>query len=158
MNDYKEVSWFVEKVFQEFQKVVNDENREIISKFWDYAAINRSIPYLCSFSNNGDVLSQWRAYANDGKGLSIGFNKENLKIRQEFPCTHVSSEYSVGLLSVLYDEEKQNHTVLSSTNKKDAHFLKSEESTAFIHFLNDSIDHCKNFSFIPNRKRIKSTQ
>lgn len=30
------------------------------------------------FSTNGDVLSQWRAYANDGKGYVIGFDAKEL--------------------------------------------------------------------------------
>lgn len=29
--------------------------------------------YSCSFSYNGDQLSQWRGYADDGYGVSIGF-------------------------------------------------------------------------------------
>lgn len=28
--------------------------------------------YSCSFSDNGDILSQWRGYADDGYGVSIG--------------------------------------------------------------------------------------
>jgi len=32
-----------------------------------------SSSYITCFSRNGDLLSQWRAYGNDGKGVSIGF-------------------------------------------------------------------------------------
>ena len=28
--------------------------------------------YSCSFSDNGDLLSQWRGYADDGYGVAIG--------------------------------------------------------------------------------------
>lgn len=84
MNDYKEVSWFVDKVYHELGKVVNDENRGVINDFWNHSTINRPLPYLCSFSTNGDMLSQWRAYANDGRGLSIGFNIEKLGIQKSF--------------------------------------------------------------------------
>lgn len=31
------------------------------------------------FSGDGDLLSQWRAYADDGKGISIGFKKSKIK-------------------------------------------------------------------------------
>lgn len=34
---------------------------------------------VCSFSEEGDFLSQWRAYGNDGKGLSIGLNSTLLE-------------------------------------------------------------------------------
>ncbi len=30
-------------------------------------------PFCVSFSSDGDVLSQWRAYTDDGKGFAIGF-------------------------------------------------------------------------------------
>ena len=35
--------------------------------------------YICCFSGDGDLLSQWRAYADDGKGISIGFKKSKIK-------------------------------------------------------------------------------
>jgi len=47
------------------------------------------------FSKNGDVLSQWRAYADDGTGYAIGFSAKEL------------SELPVSLLEVLYSRDKQ---------------------------------------------------
>ena len=35
--------------------------------------------YICCFSGDGDLLSQWRAYADDGKGISIGFKKSQIR-------------------------------------------------------------------------------
>ena len=35
--------------------------------------------YILCFSGDGDLLSQWRAYADDGKGISIGFKKSGIK-------------------------------------------------------------------------------
>lgn len=35
--------------------------------------------YICCFSKKGDLLSQWRAYANDGRGFAIGFDVDILK-------------------------------------------------------------------------------
>lgn len=34
--------------------------------------------YICCFSEKPDILSQWRGYANDGSGVSIGFNRDRL--------------------------------------------------------------------------------
>ncbi|MGF6413968.1 DUF2971 domain-containing protein [Paraburkholderia sp. MM5482-R1] len=34
--------------------------------------------YVACFSTEGDLLSQWRGYANDGMGLSIGFSRDRL--------------------------------------------------------------------------------
>lgn len=44
---------------------------------------------------NGDVLSQWRAYANDGNGYCIGFRAKDIV------------QLPVRPLKVLYDEKKQ---------------------------------------------------
>lgn len=42
------------------------------SKFFD------KLFYIICFSGESDSLSQWAMYADDGKGLAIGFNKKNL--------------------------------------------------------------------------------
>jgi hypothetical protein len=36
-------------------------------------------PTVCSFSRNGDILSQWRAYADGGNGVAIGFGGRTLR-------------------------------------------------------------------------------
>jgi len=47
------------------------------------------------FSKDGDVLSQWRAYADDGAGYAIGFSARDLH------------QLPVSLLEVLYDRQEQ---------------------------------------------------
>jgi hypothetical protein len=32
-------------------------------------------PLICSFSREPDVLSQWRAYADGGSGVAVGFSE-----------------------------------------------------------------------------------
>lgn len=46
--------------------------------------------YVACFSRRGDLLSQWRAYAQDGEGVSIGFDRNNL-----FSCLAAQSEMVV---------------------------------------------------------------
>lgn len=46
--------------------------------------------YVACFSEHGDLLSQWRAYAQDGEGVSIGFNRECL-----FTCLAAQSDMVV---------------------------------------------------------------
>jgi hypothetical protein len=53
-------------------------------------------PFVACFSLHGDLLSQWRAYADDGRGFAIGFHSRSLK--QQLPAT---------FLRVLYDKEQQ---------------------------------------------------
>lgn len=53
-------------------------------------------PFITCFSLKGDLLGQWRAYADGGKGFAIGFNADSLK--NQLPAT---------FLRVLYDKEEQ---------------------------------------------------
>lgn len=55
----------------------------------------RSHPIITCFSKEPDVLSQWRAYADNGSGWAIGFDAQALK---SMPVT---------LLDVLYEPEEQ---------------------------------------------------
>ena len=52
-------------------------------------------PIVACFSREPDLLSQWRAYGDDGKGFSVGFDAGAL------------AAMPVTLLEVLYDREKQ---------------------------------------------------
>jgi len=49
------------------------------------------MPYVTSFSECGDLLSQWRGYAEDGAGFAIGFDGEFLFDRaiKERPYCHM---------------------------------------------------------------------
>jgi len=40
--------------------------------------LKKSNRYVTCFSSDGDLLSQWRAYADDGKGIAIGFDSKQL--------------------------------------------------------------------------------
>ena len=61
--------------------------------FWFYASC---------LSLEGDMLSQWRGYADDGKGFSIGFNREIF----ENYYTRGYDLLSVHIGEVEYDEKK----------------------------------------------------
>ena len=70
-------------------------NKEIKRVFYD----NRPILITC-FSKEKDSLSQWRAYGEDGEGVSIGFNYKLIKDLKN-NCKNISVE------RVLYKENKQ---------------------------------------------------
>lgn len=53
-------------------------------------------PFLACFSLEPDLLGQWRAYADDGRGFALGFRAGPLQ--SELPAT---------FLRVLYDRESQ---------------------------------------------------
>lgn len=57
--------------------------------------------YVMCFSGERDLLSQWRGYANDGKGVSIGFNSNALK------QLIAGKEKVLSLNIVIYDKKTQ---------------------------------------------------
>ncbi|WP_164985969.1 DUF2971 domain-containing protein [Bosea sp. Tri-44] len=124
MNDFGEMHWpylrFVE-AGRQIAKTVGKEFLEEIDHIIS-SAQTRILPLISSFSTDGDVLSQWRAYANDGTGVSIGFDSNLIK------------SLSVQIGSVEYDETKQIEIMKStlewmfliSSN------MKGEERDSFI--------------------------
>jgi len=85
--------------------------------------------FVASFSERGDLLSQWRAYCTEGIGFSIGFTYDQLKpaIAKEHPNARI--------LQCVYEKEKQLEIVdelitraVSQINKK--HLKDSSEVIA----------------------------
>lgn len=82
MNDSAEIIWFLELV----EKYVDQKGiyREISEKWELVEKMMKSIiheidfPYILCLSKSSDVLSQWRSYANDGKGVAIGIDVDVL--------------------------------------------------------------------------------
>ena len=68
-------------------------------------ALKRATPYVVSFCDVGNLLSQWREYGDRGSGFSIGFDLEKLS-------TLFGGGTSV--LKVTYDPEVQRD-ILSAT-------------------------------------------
>jgi hypothetical protein len=113
LNDAEEGVWGYQ-VFQEAVRriaerqdlpprfpVIKTEFFDAIESVWTtISGISR--PFLASFSLSGDSLSQWRAYADDGRGFAIGFG---IAAFRQMPCH---------LLTVLYDRDAQvSETILS---------------------------------------------
>lgn len=97
MNDSLEIHWgysIWEEVaslkMKEYGKDFLDEIDEILH----FSGFQGLLLANC-FSTNRDVLSQWRAYANDGKGYVIGFDAKELL------------NLPVKALEVSYDKEQQ---------------------------------------------------
>jgi hypothetical protein len=97
MNDSAEMHWAHHKFIQS----INIKDRRLEREFYDEVdtIIGRmqliNLPLVACFSQEGDILSQWRAYADDGAGVAIGFDAEAM--------TKLA-----GLAGrVVYDSEKQ---------------------------------------------------
>lgn len=97
MNDFLEIHWgysIWEKAATIALSEVGKEFLDKIDEIIHFSGVKGLLLASC-FSQNGDVLSQWRAYADDGKGYSIGFSANNL------------IQLPVRPLKVLYDEKQQ---------------------------------------------------
>jgi hypothetical protein len=78
------------------------------------------LPLVASFSRNGDLLSQWRAYADDGKGFAVKFNP---KIIVKMPAT---------MKSVVYDNAQQDRLILNSINLFFKYWRLGNEPAEFV--------------------------
>ncbi len=85
MNDYSEMDhgFIIAKQVIEDEISNNSNNiiKEFLKKFLQMflrPAWYAFDVYVTSFSENGDLLSQWRGYGESGNGYSIGFNGKSL--------------------------------------------------------------------------------
>src|SRR5882672_11382123 len=80
LNDSTERDWG----YSIFAKVTNQLQEEVGKTFIDSisttinTAYLRSIVMISSYSLDPDLLSQWRAYADAGRGFAIGFTAKLL--------------------------------------------------------------------------------
>ncbi|MFC1532893.1 DUF2971 domain-containing protein [Thermodesulfobacteriota bacterium] len=81
-----------------------------------FESFTTSTSYLCSFSEEGDLLSQWRGYCPNGNGFSIGFDTEKLM--------KIMNKYNYNIVQCIYEVQDQERIVkqlideLFSTLKK----------------------------------------
>ncbi len=73
MNDYMEQEFFLEQLEERAGEFT--DNQEYIERI-RLGVANCRVPYVFCLSEVGDLLSQWRAYADDGVGFAIGFSRE----------------------------------------------------------------------------------
>jgi hypothetical protein len=134
LNDATERKWG----FDQFQKVCDELRKYLGADFIDRItevvrfAQDHAVAMISCYSLNGDLLSQWRAYADDGRGFSIGFSPREL----EMPANR---------LRVLYDRAAQRLEIKNNIS----HVFKVEREFGFRyddrfrqHSLHFGIDLC----------------
>jgi hypothetical protein len=83
MNDFMEVRWGY-SMWEEAATRLG-KNHEVDRSFLDeidrviHDTGGRALALASCLSRNGDVLSQWRAYADDGRGYAIGFHAQTIQ-------------------------------------------------------------------------------
>lgn len=107
----------------------------------DTALIRGAKNYLCCFSTDGNVLSQWQAYAKDGTGVAIGFDRKMLgfiKRDSAYPNVYVHENCrSLRLSHAIYDADLQweifERTIQENMEKG------SDKKELFQQLLEDSV-------------------
>lgn len=116
LNDALEREWGY-SIFVKVMKQLRDEfDKEFIGHVMNAIAAStfRSVAMISCYSLDADVLSQWRAYADDGRGFAIGFDPKLMKMPAK-------------KLRVLYDEKDQIAELIGNTR----HVFEYEKSIGF---------------------------
>ncbi|WP_192847950.1 DUF2971 domain-containing protein [Clostridium coskatii] len=120
-----ERKWIISIIEEALDKSLKDEGIiiDLREKYWYEDGINNHIEYLLSmlkykvmessyiacFSRKGDLLSQWRAYGDDGKGVSIGFDSKLLRKVN-------SKKNDIYIEDILYDKDEQIEDIRLAVN------------------------------------------
>ena len=103
MNDYAEQLWFLGRARKRLDELQQGADQIFISPLIEHFDEMGSTPYICCFSREGDVLSQWRTYSDDGAGFAVGFSSQWLKRKGEENLFPGGSR----LWEVIYDADAQ---------------------------------------------------
>jgi hypothetical protein len=115
-NDLLEGKW-VRQVFLDFchdKNVAAADQLQLLEHFDEITAIFGGTGFC--MSEEGDLLSQWRAYANDGVGVSIGFNKEYLEALGKFKQNR-NDTFNASLTKVEYSVARQKEYLSENAEK-----------------------------------------
>ena len=128
-NDSMEILWitkYIKEIFdEEFAKETSNTKyfkdgypKDMFSDFVEhysedfFKADQRMYSYMvCCFSEASDLLSQWRGYANDASGFSIGFDADALATFGKPPVNDPISSDILAFNRIIYGEYDQKSQV-----------------------------------------------
>lgn len=114
MNDSHEGVWgdrIVEEILAEKKRIGAITEKEYLDFVFGYSH-NRPRPFIFCLSSAPDILSQWRAYADDGRGVSIGFDSAMFPRQQHLPMTNADPGMNIALWPVEYSLQGQKQAIL----------------------------------------------
>jgi len=112
MNDTDENIW-IKNYFQTIKEYFPDSKyKKLLKESFDMFTWNSHPPFIFCLSAIPDLLSQWRAYSNDGQGVSIGFATKELNLKNVLPGPNVYAERTLGLAKVEYELRRQKKKIM----------------------------------------------
>jgi len=119
LNDRNEYKHGMNIIKEVMESIRTKENESILHAIYvvlnEISEVDR---YVACFSREGDSLSQWRAYANNGNGISIGFNRKKLE-------SALSGNNSFKY--VVYDKEEQKSAIKLIVDEATKFFLPKKQ-------------------------------
>lgn len=108
LNDHAEFTYAVQLASEILEEYSNDDRQKTLKTALEFLRYgpspmkHRSI-YVASFSEEDDLLSQWRAYCPAGSGFSIAFHRDTLQ------CIGQHSGFR--LIRCEYDQNRQKEII-----------------------------------------------
>jgi hypothetical protein len=104
-NDYTEHRLVLEKAVSRLKDLAKGPRDSRFCEKLEASLRGVSIhPYVCCFSSEPDLLSQWRAYSDDGAGFAIGFSAAGI---ERLCVSHLNRQTPISFQPVEYDPCKQ---------------------------------------------------
>ena len=157
MNDSLENSW-IENYFEIIKDYFkNDEYKKFLINVFDIYKLNNHPPFIFCLSKEKDQLSQWRAYSQDGHGVSIGFNTKFLSIENSIPSPNIYAYHTLGYYKVEYSKTVQQKTIMDicESIKNDFDTKKYDKISISLEFISNLVHLSivfKNPSFMEERE------
>ncbi len=93
------------------EEAYKDKVKEKIDCFFDRKEVKSKFFAICfSGSESEDMLSQWRGYGDDGRGVAIGFNRKILEKTQK-RFAYNNDGLQIKFKEVEYEEEAQKKKI-----------------------------------------------
>lgn len=145
LNDPSEVSHGIDQalsILESDADKAGDDGRLFRKRFG--TPVKRNIQtlahcFVCCFSEDGDELGQWRAYADDGRGYAIGFDAKVLEEAYAYERTYLEgADHIRATFPVHYDDDALRATqtelvdeTLRAVSSPEAAGLNDEMKEAF---------------------------
>ena len=106
-NDYMEGKWIEKRITSLLENQITHDKISYVIETLKLFHSKYSVFAFC-LSSEGDMLGQWRGYADDGHGIAIGFNKKYLMEKW--------TDNGINLSQICYEEKAQEDLLRENDN------------------------------------------